>query len=46
VDRSKYSVSRFEAGNSQRSRTEWLPFFGNSNRMQVGQHLLKLGFSV
>lgn len=46
ADRSKYSVSYVVVANSQRSGTDWLPFFSKLNLMQSGQQLLKLGFSV
>ncbi|QHK18968.1 hypothetical protein GU243_03440 [Pseudarthrobacter psychrotolerans] len=46
VDRSKYSVSHVVIANSQRSGTDWLPFFSKLNLMQNGQQLLNLGFSV
>ncbi|MFJ4262666.1 DUF6119 family protein [Paenarthrobacter nicotinovorans] len=46
LDRTKYTVSYVVIANSNRTGTDWLPFFSKLNLMQQGQQLVNLGFKV
>lgn len=46
VDRAKYTVSYGVIANSNKTGTDWLPFFSKLNLMQQGKQILSMGFQL